>query len=180
MICFTAPRSTRAPVLSLHVLLFNDPEIQIVQRWFRALSGKLHAESAWLGSTGGCCPRAAHQAHTDSKRSPFFVCKTTTHQAQRRQKRLQTKAGSGGGSKASANLDFVKALVETGASDESELNWSSLPYPRALLRWKTLRGDRKTVSPNSNLEFQQVICVCVYVNTIQRVGALILRFVLQR
>ncbi|CAN0098378.1 unnamed protein product [Pylaiella littoralis] len=74
-------------------------------------------------------------------------------QEQRRQKRLQQEAGSD--DKLSANLAFVKALLETGASDESELNWSALPYPRAQLRWKILRGDRKAVSPYRNLGFQQ-------------------------
>lgn len=96
----------------------------------------------------------------------MFVCETAL-QEQRRQKRLQQEAGSD--DKLSANLAFVKALLETGASDESELNWSALPYPRAQLRWKILRGDRKAVSPYRNLGFQQVMMHAhiVVVDTIQ-------------
>ncbi|CAN0039465.1 unnamed protein product, partial [Ectocarpus sp. 12 AP-2014] len=73
-------------------------------------------------------------------------------QMQRRQKWQYVRDKSG--SAASVNLAFVKAIIETGAADESELNWSSLPYPRANLKWKNLR-ERELQVPNANLQFRE-------------------------
>ncbi|CAM9271142.1 unnamed protein product [Ectocarpus sp. 8 AP-2014] len=72
-------------------------------------------------------------------------------QMQRRQKWQYVRDKSG--SAASVNLAFVKAIIGTGAADESELNWSSLPYPRANLKWKNLR-ERELQAPNANLQFR--------------------------
>ncbi|CAN0221913.1 unnamed protein product, partial [Ectocarpus sp. 13 AM-2016] len=74
-------------------------------------------------------------------------------QMQRRQKWQYVRDKSG--SAASVNLAFVKAIIDTGAADESELNWSSLPYPRANLKWKNLR-ERELQAPNANLQFREV------------------------
>ncbi|CAB1107510.1 MYB [Ectocarpus sp. CCAP 1310/34] len=75
-------------------------------------------------------------------------------QMQRRQKRQYVRDTSG--SAASVNLAFVKAIIDTGAADESELNWSSLPYPRANLKWKNLR-ERELQAPNANLQFREAL-----------------------
>lgn len=90
------------------------------------------------------------------------VCMHHVHhepQTQRRTKRHLENCASGGArsnsSKASSDLAFVEALVLTGATDESEVNWTSLS-PRADNRWKTLRGGRMKQSPYDNLGFQEV------------------------
>ncbi|CBN78226.1 conserved unknown protein [Ectocarpus siliculosus] len=75
-------------------------------------------------------------------------------QMQRRQKWQYVRDTRG--SAASINLAFVKAIIGTGAADESELNWSSLPYPRANLKWKNLR-ERELQAPNANLQFREAL-----------------------
>ncbi|CAM9263547.1 unnamed protein product, partial [Ectocarpus fasciculatus] len=75
-------------------------------------------------------------------------------QMQRRQKWQYVRDKSG--SAASVNLAFIKAILATGAADESELNWSSLPYPRANLKWKTLR-KRELQASNTDLPFREAL-----------------------
>ncbi|CAM9203288.1 unnamed protein product [Scytosiphon promiscuus] len=82
-------------------------------------------------------------------------------QMQRRQKRQQPESGTGTSTNsritASANLGFVDHLLQTGAEDESELTWSSLSYPRAQLRWKTLCQGKLTPGSAEKLGFRKAL-----------------------
>ncbi len=79
-----------------------------------------------------------------------------TSQEKRRQRRQQVRDGTKGLSismaKALSNLALAEALVNTGAQDKTEVNWSSLSlqHPRALMTWKNLTGGRRNQPPNSN------------------------------
>lgn len=83
-------------------------------------------------------------------------------QAQRRKQRQQledpTTRDKSKAGKARNDLAFVECLLSTGATDESEVNWSSLSstYPRAYFMWKCLRGGRMKQSPYSHLGFREV------------------------
>lgn len=76
-----------------------------------------------------------------------------------RQHLSDSTSGNTSKSKASNDLAFVEELLSTGATDESEVNWSSLDatYPKASKKWTTLRGGRRKQSPYSHLGLQQVI-----------------------